>query len=257
MLKVISYPVSIAGPDTTICFGNRIQLQGTVVGAYVTWSPSGSLLNIHIPRPLAAPSRTTSYVLSVSDTLGCPKTVSDTVVITVTPPVVAYAGRDTAVIANQPLQLMATGGTKYIWSPEWGLNDASIANPIAVLDQRTDSVTYRVRVISAGGCYAEDAIMVRVYKTGPDILIPSAFTPNGDGKNDILKPITLGIVNLHYFRVFNRWGQLLFSTNQPAKGWNGMFNGTQQPSGTYIYSAQGTDYLGKTVFRKGTTVLIR
>ena len=107
------------------------------------------------------------------------------------------------------------------------------------------------------GCFADDDVVVKVYKTGPDIFVPSAFTPNGDGKNDILRPITIGISQLHYFRVYNRWGQLVFSTTELGRGWDGMFNGAQQPANTYIFATEGTDYTGKTVYRKGTSVLIR
>ena len=257
MLKAVSYPVSIAGADTIICFGTRIQLQGIAVGSSVTWLPAGSLINAHTPRPIAGPSRTTTYILNVSDTLGCPKTVSDTILITVVPRVVANAGNDTTVLPNQPLQLTASGGTIYRWSPEIGLNDPSIFNPVAVLNADIDSVIYKVRITNSGGCYAEDEILVRVYNKAPDILVPSAFTPNGDGRNDILRPVTLGITTLRYFRVYSRWGQLLFSTNEPGKGWDGTYNGNGQPSGTYVFSTEGSDYLGKTVFRKGTSVLIR
>jgi gliding motility-associated-like protein len=128
---------------------------------------------------------------------------------------------------------------------------------VATLDERIDSITYRVRVYSAGGCYSEDDITVRVYKTAPDILVPSAFTPNGDGRNDVLRPVALGITGLHYFRVYNRWGQIVFFTSEMGKGWDGLFNGTAQPSGTYIYAVEGTDFRGRVVFRKGTSVLIR
>ena len=94
-------------------------------------------------------------------------------------------------------------------------------------------------------------------KSQPDILVPSGFTPNGDGKNDILKPIPVGITELQYFRIYNRWGQLLFSTSQQGIGWDGMYNGIPQGSGTYVFVTQGKDIYGKTVFRKGTAVLIR
>lgn len=257
MIKVVSYPVAAAGPDAAICFGNRLQLQGTVSGSSIQWMPAASLLNANTARPIAGPSKTTSYILSVSDTLGCPKTVSDTIIVTVDLPVMADAGRDTAVLPNQSLQLIASGGQRYIWSPETGLNDPSIFNPVATLDDRVDSIKYRVRVFNANGCYGDDDIVVRVFKTGPDIFVPSAFTPNGDGKNDLLRPVTLGITKLTYFRIYNRWGQLMYSTNESGKGWDGVFKGILQPSGTYVFSAEGSDYLGKTVYRKGTAVLIR
>jgi gliding motility-associated-like protein len=257
LIKVAPYPVAIAGPDTTICFGTRIQLRSTVTGSSLNWTPANSLIDPSVGSPVAGPSKTTTYVLHVSDTAGCRKPVIDSVVVTVAPPIPAHAGKDTAVLANQPLQLQASGGERYNWYPEYGLSNPSIYNPVATLDASIDSIRYRVRVSNAAGCYADDEILVRVYKTGPDIFVPSAFTPNGDGKNDILRPVTLGISQLTYFRVYNRWGQMIYSTSELGKGWDGVYNGAPQAANTYVFEAEGTDYTGKTVYRKGTSVLIR
>ncbi|MBS1633165.1 MAG: gliding motility-associated C-terminal domain-containing protein, partial [Bacteroidetes bacterium] len=120
-----------------------------------------------------------------------------------------------------------------------------------------DYITYVVRATDSIGCYAEDNIKVTIFKTGPDIFVPSAFTPNGDGKNDIVKPICVGIAQLNYFKIFNRWGQLVFNSSQIGKGWDGNIGGTRQSTGNFVYMAQGIDYTGKTIFRKGNVVLIR
>ncbi len=257
LLKVVPYPVAVVGPDTTICLGSRILLRSSVTGSTFSWTPISSLINASVTSPVAGPSKTTAYILKVSDTLGCPKPVSDTIVVTVAPTVIANAGRDTFAIQKQPLQLTATGGVRYLWSPETGLNNTAIANPLTTLDAGIDSIRYRVRVFDANGCFSDDEVVVRIFKTGPEIFVPSAFTPNSDGKNDILRPIMAGISQLTYFRIYNRWGQLLFSTTEIGKGWDGMYNGSPQPSNTYVFTAEGIDYTGKTVFRKGTTVLIR
>ncbi|MES2329409.1 MAG: PKD domain-containing protein [Bacteroidota bacterium] len=256
-IRVVPYPFVIAGPDTVICVGSRIQLRGTVIGSIINWSPSASLTSSTILTPIAGPSKTTAYVLKVNDTLGCPKAVTDTTLVTVIPTILANAGRDTAALVGQPLQLIASGGSRYTWTPETGLSDPTIYNPVAKLEAGIDSIRYRVRVSDANGCFADDDIVIRIYKTGPEIFVPTAFTPNADGKNDVLRPIAVGITKLTYFRVYSRWGQLLFSTSELGKGWDGMYNGAPQPSGTYVFSTEGADYTGKTVFRKGTTVLIR
>lgn len=256
MVKVAPYPVAALGQDTIICFGNRVQLRGTITGSTFSWSPAASLINTNTLTPIAGPSRTTAYVLNVNDTVGCPKPKSDTLIVTVIPPLTVDAGKDTTVTPNQPVQLQASGAVSYEWTPATGLNDPFIANPIATLDNTVDSVVYRV-VGSEGGCSAEDYITVHIYKSGIDIIVPSAFTPNGDGKNDQIRPYTYGINQLRYFSIFNRWGQVLFTTTQVGKGWDGTFNGVKQPSGTYVYQAMGVDFGGNTVFRKGTFVLIR
>lgn len=256
-IRTVPYPVANAGNDTAICFGARIQLHGTVTGSSVSWTPASSLINPKDPSPLAGPTHSTAYVLQVTDTLGCRKAVTDTLLVRVSLPIIANAGNDTAVLPSQPLQLRATGGSRYSWSPEYGLSDPSIATPVATLDAAIDSIRYRVRVSDDTGCFADDEVLVRVYQTGADILVPSAFTPNGDGKNDLLRPLTVGISQLRYFRIYNRWGQLLFTTTELGKGWDGIYNGTAQPANTYVFATEGIDYTGKTIFRKGTIVLIR
>lgn len=260
-VRVAPYPqVNILTRDTIICYGSRIQLNGIFTGTHYRWSPVGSLLNAAGLNPLAGPSQTTIYRLIVRDTiLGCPKTVTDSVLVSVIPIIQVDAGRDTTIIPDQLLQLNATSssGNRFTWTPSLGLNNTQINNPIAQLGEDIDSIIYRVRVTDLGGCFGEDEIKVRVFKGNPDILVPSAFTPNSDGKNDVLRPIAIGITQLQYFSIYNRWGQLLFTTSTQGNGWDGTFNGIKQPSGAYVYITQGKDFTGKTVFRKGTAVLIR
>ena len=256
-IKVTPYPMANAEADTTICYGDRAFLRANITGSSFIWSPSNSLLNPNTLTPVAGPQKTTSYILTVFDTVGCPKPSRDTVTITVLPKVIAYAGRDTSVVANQPLQLFATGGTNYVWSPITGMNNPNINNPVVVLGLSVDSILYKVRVSTPEGCFADDDVRVKVFKTGPEIFVPSAFTPNRDGRNDILKPIPVGIKRIDNFSIYNRWGQLLFTTTEFNKGWDGTFGGKEQASGTYVYMAQATDYLDQKLFRKGTIVLIR
>jgi gliding motility-associated-like protein len=255
-ITVSPYPLSVAGNDVTICYGSRVQLNGTTSGNSFTWTPTASLVKANTLTPIAGPTQTTMYILTATNIDGCLKPKTDTVIVTVTPPIAANAGRDTAVIAGQPLQLEATGGTNYVWSPATGMNNVFISNPVTLLDTKFDSIIYTVRV-SIGVCYADDQVKVRVYKSAPDILVPTGFTPNGDGKNDLSMPVLLGITKLKYFSIYNRWGQLLFTTTEENKGWDGTFGGVPQASGTYVYQTSGVDFLGNVVFRKGTVVLIR
>ena len=259
---VYPYPTVTVGADTAICFDTPAQLHGTTTGDVFTWSPNSALLYYNTLTPIAAPSRTTTYILTVIDTVGCPKPVSDTTVVTVIPKVVVNAGRDTSVVVGQPLQLIAVSNTdmqstSFAWTPTTGLDNPGIYNPITTLNANVDSITYIVTAKESHGCTGEDDIKVVVYKTQPDIFVPSGFTPNGDGRNDLLKPITVGITTLQYFNVYNRLGQLLYTTSEIGRGWDGNFAGTAQANGTYVYVTQGVDFTGKTVFRKGTVVLIR
>lgn len=256
-IQVAPYPIADAGNPETICYGEKVMLNANYVGTGFAWSPVNTLQNPNSLTPYAGPMQTTAYVFTAMSTGICPKPSHDTVVVTVMPPVKAFAGNDTVITALQPLQLQATGGASYSWSPPFGLSATNIANPVAMLPHSIDEITYRVRVSDTAGCFAYDEMKVLVYKTGPQIFIPTAFTPNGDGRNEIAMPVLVGMERLDYFRVYNRWGQMVYSTSQVGKGWNGELAGKPQPSGTYVYTAQAVDFTGKTVFKKGTLVLIR
>ncbi len=256
-IKVAPYPLANAGIDTSICFGNTIQLTGSIVGSSFNWLPANSLQFGNSLSPVAGPSQTTSYILTCYDTLGCPKPFRDTVIVKVVPPIKAFAGNDTVVVANQPLQLNATGGSVYQWSPAFGMTNPNIADPIITLGTEIGTLRYVVRVSVPEGCYATDDINVKVFKTGPEIFIPTAFTPNSDGRNDVLKPLAVGMKSVEYFRIYNRWGQMLYSTSEQGQGWDGTFGGMPQASGTYVFSVSATDYLDKKIVKKGTVVLIR
>ena len=256
-IRVAPYPRVNIGPDTTICFGSRLNLPASIVGSAFRWSPTNSMINANTLNPLAGPSRSTAYTLTVTDTLGCNKPVSDTIIVRVVPPIEVNAGSDTVALPDQPLQLNASGTGSFNWTPMTGLSEPTVANPILTLAAGTDSITYRVRVTGEAGCYGEDDITVRVFSGGPQLFIPTAFTPNGDGRNDVLRPVAVGINQLVYFSIFNRWGQQIFYTNELNKGWDGTFKGEPQPAGTYVFQAEGIDYLGNRVYKKGTAVLIR
>lgn len=259
-VNVSPYPIAFAGNDTIICSGDRIQLKGSTTAAYFTWSPLNSLLNPSVLKPVAAPIKSTDYTLTVRDTFYCPKSVSDTVIVVVIQPAKINAGNDTLIVIGQPLQLQATyePSYSYLWSPVVGMNNPNIYNPLITINSTTvDSINYRVRASTPEGCTSTDFITVKIFRTGPDIFVPSAFTPNYDGKNDILKPFPVGIAKFDYFKLFNRWGQLVYTTTESNKGWDGNVSGIPQPTGTFVYTTQGTDFRGKAIFRKGTVVLIR
>lgn len=251
-LKVVDPPDADAGEDATICYGEQITLQASGGTSY-SWTPTNTLTSPRQATTVAKPQDTTAYVVSVTDTQGCPKTVTDTVVINVVSPVPAFAGNDTIVILNQPFQLNASGGVKYVWTPEDGLDDPEIYNPTTTLNR---DITYTVTVYTEEGCTGTDNIHVR-FIAGPDIYIPTGFSPNGDGKNDIFRPLPVGIVQLEYFRVFDRWGKLMYSTREYMQGWDGYFNGQPAAVGTYVWVVQGKNTNEETVQRKGTVTLVR
>ena len=269
----VAFPSAITDPDfAAICYGKTIPLNATITnGTSYTWSNANTLTNqgngnvSSLPltiHAVASPKQTTDYILTVNNA-GCPNSLTDTFHINVTQPIVVFAGNDTSIVANQPLQLNATvsdpTANQFNWTPATGLNFTAIPNPVAIFnaDQVGGSVTYIVRATNPFGCFGQDTITIKLFKTGADIFVPGGFTPDGDGRNDILRPVCVGIKELNYFRVYNRWGQLVFSTSEIGKGWDGTISGQQQPTANFVYIAQGVDYTGKVIFKKGNVMLIR
>jgi gliding motility-associated-like protein len=256
-IRTVPYPQADAGQDPEICFRGTAQLNATIVGNNFSWSPTNYLSNPNILNPTATPPGTIRYILRVTDNIGCPKPKFDTVVVTVLPKIFPFAGNDTTVVINQPLQFNATGGTSYVWSPPTFLSNPNVGNPVGVYNGVVDSIRYKVYVSNTLGCSDSDEVLVRIFKTIPDIFVPTGFTPNGDGKNDVFRPLLAGIKKLEYFRVYNRWGQLVFTTSEQNKGWNGMVGGKPQDSGTFVWMVSGTDYLDRPIRKKGSVVLVR
>src|SRR5690242_10759195 len=252
-VRPVPYPQAKVNNDTTICFGTTIQLHGSG-GSNYKWTPTNFLSNPDIPDPLASPLESTTYLLQVNDVLGCPKPRYAQVQVIVEHLFADAGPADTSIVVNQPLQLHGTGAQFFQWSPSTGLNDPAIANPVALLNE---SQKYTLTVTSQAGCTAEDTIRVNVYKVLPDLYVPDAFTPIGDGINDFFRPIPIGIRQLNYFRVYNRLGQLIYSTTLQKQGWDGTFRGRPQEPGVYVWIAEGVDYLGKMLVRKGSVTLIR
>ncbi len=165
------------------------------------------------------------------------------------------AGNDTFIVKGESVHFDATGGTQYTWSPSNNLNDTIIRDPTGYYPD-TGIYTYRVHVKSAFGCIGDDTIIVNVVNQA-EFFIPSAFTPNGDGINDIFRPVAIGYKGLSYFRVFNRWGQLVYFSNSLESGWNGTFNNALAEMGVYFWEISFTDRYGKNSFLKGDVTLIR
>ncbi len=262
-IKTVPYPVADAGADTSICFNDTVILRGLGVGSSYQWAPASL---VGFPGSLVTPAypRTpTAFVLSIFQTLGCPKPGMDTVLINVVPPLSVFAGNDTSIVIGQPLQLNAsTNGSIYNWVPATGMNNTTILNPLIVLSAgsipgNSSQLRYVLEVTTPEGCVSSDDILVRLFTTVPSIFVPNAFTPNQDGKNDNIKPILAGMKQLVFFRIYNRYGQIIFETKEQGKGWDGRFKGELQSSNAFVYSCEAEDYTGKLVKREGTFVLVR
>lgn len=162
---------------------------------------------------------------------------------------------DQSIDAGRPVQLFVTGGgSSFQWTPAQWLSNPDIANPIA---RPMDTITYMVTATDAAGCKAKDSVTIYVKNTVAGINIPTAFTPNNDAVNDIIRPILGSQYSLKDFSIFNRWGKKVFSTAEADEGWDGKINARLQNTGTYVWVIKVSDAQGKIIIKRGTVTLIR
>jgi len=157
-------------------------------------------------------------------------------------------------VIDLPYRLTArTFGSSVLWNPSVFLDNAANVSP--VFRGNTDQL-YSIEIKTNTGCITIDTQQVKVIK-GVDIYVPNAFTPYGDGKNEVLRPTLMGVKELGYFKVYNRWGQLLFETKTKWDGWDGKLNGTPQATSVVVWEIQALGVDGKTYTQRGTSVLVR
>lgn len=256
LVSTVPYPVALAGSDTVICYNTNAQLHAYTNGSNWAWT-GASLTDAGMLHPVVSPPSTQAYIFTATGNRGCPKPVSDTVLVTVLPRIVPALSRDTVVVLGQPVQLTAGGGDSYSWSPAFALSATDIANPVATFHQAADGLRYKVDVYNSAGCYDSAFIVIKVYATPPTVFVPTAFTPNHDGINDVLRPVIAGMKRFEVFQVFNRWGQMVFSTSTQGQGWDGTVNGYTQSNNVYVWVVKAIDYNGAPYFKRGTVTLIR
>lgn len=160
------------------------------------------------------------------------------------------------VLINKDFQLTARNiGISYLWRPRAGLNQYNSRTPIFNFNSNQ---LYYIDIIDNSGCIITDTLLVRIFKNN-EIYVPTGFSPDNDGKNDKLYPILVGIVEMKVFRIYNRWGVLLYDNKNAnmSSGWDGKYLGVDQPIETYVWMAEGVDEDGKIIRRSGNTVLIR
>lgn len=224
-------PAADAGADITICENTSTVLQAAG-GVNYLWTPATGLSNAEIVNPVASPLATTTYTVFVTNQFNCD--AKDTVIVTVIKKPVANAGPDKKITEGQSIQLdgKAGGDTNivYFWTPAQFINNTSVLTPVV---NPINDFIYTLHVLSGNGCgAAADDVFVRVFKK---INIPNAFSPNGDGINDVWNIEALETYPESTTQVFNRYGQLVFRSQGYSKPWDGRYNGQPMPFGTYYY----------------------
>jgi gliding motility-associated-like protein len=178
-----------------------------------------------------------------------------TMKITLNPkPVVAAIKSNDINCASPSAQLEASGAKTYFWEPFENLDNATVAKTFASVDTTT---TFTVTGFTDAGCSSTATVTVKVDRSGvPRFVVPNAFTPNGDGRNDCFGIKRWGNSQIRQFTIFNRWGQLIFSTKDPGRCWDGTVGGMLQPAGVYIYVIDAGTFCGE-VKSRGTLTLVR
>jgi gliding motility-associated-like protein len=170
-------------------------------------------------------------------------------------PQLTVTAADTIIQPYQQTQLNAAADipiTTYSWTPASTLDDAAIADPIA---KPTSTTYYTVAAQAADGCKATAGIKVGVFS---NLYMPNAFTPNGDGKNDVYRIPPSTQLTINRFSVYNRWGQRVFTTANKSEAWDGKVGGQPQEPGTYIWEVQYQDMIThQPVIQKGFFILVR
>ena len=253
LVTVFPTEFAIITPETsTICPRDSVQFTG-VGGISYVYTPGIYVNDSTISNPIGKPISSTIYTVYVTDSHGCIDT--DLVRIAVASDAILDAGQDATIYPGETVELSPTGNCSFFsWFPNYHLSDNNIKNPIASPPVTTK---YIVSATTEFGCEVSDSITVFV---SPETILdlPNAFSPgSGTSINDELKIIVKGIATLKFFRVYNRWGQLIFETTDINKGWNGQFNGVPQPLGTYVYLIDAVTSSGRKFYKQGNVTLIR
>jgi gliding motility-associated-like protein len=229
-VKVVPPVKPAISSDVTICGGENTQLSASG-GLYYRWTPSTGLNNDTIPNPSATPSITTTYHVNISNG-GCADS-SKSVTVTVNQPPVANAGGNKTIFQGQSVKLdgALTGDniTSYYWSPSSFLDNPFSLTPTA---SPPDDITYTLTVLSQTCGASTSTVFVKVYQ---QVIVPNAFSPNNDGVNDYWNIVALVTYPQSSVMVYDRYGQKVYQSTGYAKPWDGTYNGSALPAGTYYY----------------------
>ena len=248
----IDSSIQLTGKDA-FCIGSAdsalLQVKPTTA---IQWFRDGDLLNGATGTDYRVPTSGV-YRALLTNSVGCTiYTPSKKIFIDQPKPAIRYPVRYAA--ADVPLQLQARPiSDSVLWAPPLHLdNRRSFAPLFAGQAEQLYTVTLTTKI----GCVTVDTQLVKIMdKAG--IYVPTAFTPNNDGLNDVLMPVLAGIKELKYFRIFNRWGQMIFETREELKGWDGTVKGVHQQAGVVVWTVEAVGGDGKSFIRKGTAMLIR
>jgi gliding motility-associated-like protein len=251
--SIIDSSLQVTGKDA-YCFGHG---DSTVLKV----KPANTIEWFKDNLPISGTTNQTSYKVTQPGTyfarltsdLGCKATTHKKIV---------YIDFDKAgityplkyAVVNLPLGLTVRPiGQTVLWSPAVNLNSPESFEPTF---RGAREQLYTISITSRAGCVTTDTQLVKIIKQ-VEIYVPTGFTPNNDGKNDYLHPILRGVAKVQTFKIFNRWGQLLFESKDELQGWDGSFKGLPQPPQAVVWMLECIGMDGVLYSKKGSCILIR
>lgn len=244
IVNVLQPPTANAGPDDTICLGQAINIIGTGGTSYL-WN-TGDTTNLITVSPT-----TDSTFMLITYSGICSDT--DLVNIFVKPYPVANAGADINIYSGDVVTLNATGGGSYSWSPANGLSCTNCASPLASPNETT---TYVLTVTDAYGCTDTDTLTIYVETNCGHIYVPTAFSPNTDGENDIFYVYAKCVKNITV-EIYDRWGKKVAEINNITQGWDGTYEGNLFNTAVFVYTLHVEFSNGEELNKKGNISLVR
>lgn len=246
VVKNIFYPAVSIGNDTALCSNTTDTLHANMPYQKYLWQDASTDSFYVVKQP-------GQYYITVTDI--CNNVSSDTVTIKYDTNRLS-AGSNLEICMLQDTLLRATGGfTDYQWQPADSIIGNSSSQSIHISPAQTTA--YIVSAQSLLGCTLSDTIKVTVENCLNKLVMPNAFTPNHDGKNDIIRPVVYGYLEKYDFIIYNRWGQMVFHSAKEGEGWDGAINGIVQNVGAYVWFCRYQFSGEKEKMDKGSFVLIR
>ncbi len=244
---------AIVSSDTLVCKNTPFQLNASG-GDFYNWSPNLGF-DTDASKPVIILSDDEIFTVEISN--HCYTTIAEIDVEVKELPWVDAGWNfdiDIGDIIQFNGEIDTFGVTEYFWTPQIDLIGST--NNLTPAAQPLRDMTYQLIAIADNGCTASDSLMVTVDQKF-NLWIPTAFTPNNDGINDGIGIATRGVKDLDVFRIYNRWGEKVYETNNVESSWDGTYNGVPQDAGVYMFYAVGITYFDEPFYEKGNITLLR
>jgi gliding motility-associated-like protein len=251
-LQIIVHPANFASLDTDVnlCPNDSVQFKPTGGVSYI-WHPGMYLSDSTSGSPWVHAITSLAYSVIAKSQFNCLDTLGVRVVVQ--PAGVLNLGDSVTLYPGETYQVNPqTNCSSFTWFPPAGLSSDNVSNPLISSELSTK---YTVQGITSWGCIAIDSIFIYV-DISSLLALPNAFTPDA-GINNKLMLLKRGIATLNYFRIYNRWGNLVYGSSNIDDGWDGSFHGTPQPYDVYVYEIEAVTNTGTVFHKQGNVTLIR